>query len=117
MVRLFMKDGFIYVFQNFIYVPIVSAIIGAVFSIIVPQIGAKIWAKIKKKIDKKVDIIDISGKWNSFFHEGDIIQSETIELNQDGQIINGEIVLDERKYKFPVRKSRKISIDPNSLRL
>ena len=44
-----MKDGFIYVFENFIYVPIISAIIGAIFSIIVPQIWTKIWGKIKKR--------------------------------------------------------------------
>lgn len=95
-----MKDGFIYVFQNFIYVPIISAIIGAVFSVIMPQICSKIWGKIKKKIDKKVDNIDISGKWNSFFHEGDSIQSESIQLNQEGQIIDGEIILGKRQYKL-----------------
>lgn len=56
--------------------------------------------KVKKKIDKKVDNIDISGKWNSFFHEGDSIQSELIQLNQEGQIINGEIGLGKRQYKL-----------------
>ncbi len=95
-----MKDGFIYVFENFIYVPIISAIIGAIFSIIVPQIWTKIWGKIKKRIDKKVDNIDISGAWNSFFHEGDSIQSELVELNQEGQIINGKMVLGKREYKL-----------------
>lgn len=93
-----MKDGFMYVFQNYVYVPIVSAIIGALFSILVPKIGIKIWEKREKRINKKIDTIDISGKWNSFFHEGDAIQSESIELNQEGQIINGEITLDKRKY-------------------
>ena len=93
-----MKEGFLYVFQNFVYVPIVSAIIGSVFTIIVPKVGSKIWENIKKRIDKKADIIDISGKWSSFFHEGDNIQSENIELNQNGQVISGEISLGKRKY-------------------
>lgn len=93
-----MKYGFLYVFQNFIYVPIVSAIVGSVFTIIVPKLGVIIWGKLKKRIDKKADIIDISGKWNSFFHEGDIIRSEIIELKQEGQNIAGEISLGGRKY-------------------
>lgn len=92
-----MKD-IIYVFQNFVYVPIISAIIGAAFSIIIPKLGSIIWGKIKTQMNKKVDIMDISGKWNSFFHEGDKIQSEIIDLNQEGQVVNGEIVLDNRKY-------------------
>lgn len=43
-------------------------------------------------------MIDISGKWNSFFHEGEIIQSELVELKQEGRKINGEITLEDRKY-------------------
>lgn len=93
-----MKNGFEYVFQNYFYVPLISAIVGAVFSQFVPKFGIWIWKRIKKLINKSVDVIDISGKWNSFFHEGDVIQSETIELKQEGQIVNGEINLANRKY-------------------
>lgn len=93
-----MKEGFLQVFQDFIYVPIISAIIGAIFTVFVPKLWTKIWEKIKKRINKKADIIDISGEWNSSFHEGDIIQSETIELKQEGQTITGEINLYRRKY-------------------
>lgn len=93
-----MKNGFEYVFQNYFYVPVISAIVGAVFSIFVPKFGAWIWKKIKRLINKSVDVIDISGKWNSFFHEGDIIQSEAIELSQEGQMVNGEINFENREY-------------------
>lgn len=93
-----MKTGFEYVFQNYIYVPIISAIIGAIFSMLVPKLVIWCGKKIKKMANKSADTIDISGDWNSFFHEGDIIQSESIILEQEGQTVNGEIVLGNRKY-------------------
>lgn len=47
-----MMSGFEYVFQNYIYVPIISAIIGAIFSIFTPKIAEKIIKEVKKKINK-----------------------------------------------------------------
>ncbi|MBP3339106.1 MAG: YkgJ family cysteine cluster protein [Lachnospiraceae bacterium] len=93
-----MKAGFEYVFQNYIYVPIVSAIIGVIFSMFIPNFI--IWGckKIKNVISKSIDVIDISGKWNSFFHEGELLQSELVELKQEGQKVIGEISLGNRKY-------------------
>ena len=41
-----MKEGFLQVFQDFIYVPIISAIIGAVFTVFVPKLWTKIWEKL-----------------------------------------------------------------------
>lgn len=93
-----MRNGFEYVFQNYIYVPIISAIIGAIFSIFVPKLIMWIGRKVKNIISRSMDTIDISGKWNSFFHEGDVIQSETIEFKQEGQKVQGEIILGNRKY-------------------
>ena len=55
-------------------------------------------AKIKVKVNRSIDTIDISGKWTSLFHEGNDIQSEIVELNQNGQSVDGEIYLDNRKY-------------------
>lgn len=98
-----MKTGFEYVFQNYIYVPIISAIIGAAFSMIVPKVFAFISKIIKNRIRKSIDNIDISGRWNSFFHEGDTIQSEIVELEQDGQMIKGEIKLDSGNRKYILR--------------
>lgn len=93
-----MMSGFEYVFQNYIYVPIISAIIGAIFSIFTPKIAEKIIKEVKKKINKSTDTIDISGEWNSLFHEGDDIQTESIDLRQNGQLVEGEIILNSRQY-------------------
>ncbi len=90
--------GFGYAFENFIYVPIVSAAIGFLCSWLI-SLMSKAIRKIKKtKFMKKADVIDISGKWNSIFHEEGIIRSETVELKQQGQVVTGEMCLDSRKY-------------------
>lgn len=95
-----MKGGFEYVFQNYIYVPITTSIIGAIFSII----SAKLLKIIKKYtvrwFNRVTNVIDISGKWNSFFHEGDDIQAELVELKQYGQMVEGKISLERREYIF-----------------
>lgn len=93
-----MEKGFEYVFQNYVYVPVISAIIGAIFSVFVPKLFFYVQAKIKVKVNRSIDTIDISGKWTSLFHEGNDIQSEIVELNQNGQFVDGEIYLDNRKY-------------------
>lgn len=95
-----MKEGFQYVFQNYIWVPIISAIIGGALSLAVPPIIMKIIKLIKKKINKAVEEINISGKWHSFFHEEDIIQSEELDLEQSGHYVTGTITLGNTQYKF-----------------
>lgn len=65
-----MRSGFEYVFQNYVYVPIISAIIGGFISIIVPKVFTWIGTQVKHKVNKSVDTIDISGEWNSFFTKG-----------------------------------------------
>lgn len=91
-------NGFLYVFENYIYVPIISAIVGGIISIFVPKITKMVVGAIKKQVNKRADIMDISGIWSSFFHEGDKIRSESIRLNQEGQVIKGEIDFGSRKY-------------------
>ena len=93
-------NEFIYVFQNFIWVPIISAIIGGLLTLVVPKVFSYIGKLTKKRISKSVDVIDISGEWNSFFHEEDVIQSEKVDLEQSGQYITGTITLDKTPYKF-----------------
>ena len=60
-------DGFIFVFQNYIWVPIFSAIIVGIISLGTPKIILLIINCVKKRINKSVDEINISGEWNSFF--------------------------------------------------
>lgn len=86
------------IFQNYIYVPIVSAIIGGIISLVVPKILLYFLKKIKKRVNKIVDVIDISGEWNSYFHEENLVQSEEVRLEQEGQIVRGEIKLNKRFY-------------------
>ena len=95
-----MKEGILYIFQNYIWVPIVSAIIGGLLSLGAPKLITSIAKLIKNKINKSVDVINIDGDWNSFFHEEDIIQSEKVTLNQSGQIITGTISLNKSTYDF-----------------
>lgn len=93
-----MESGLEYVFQNYIYVPIISAIVGGIVSLFIPKLFGWISKKIRKRANKSVDAIDISGKWNSFFHEGEVIQSETVEIEQEGQKVNGKISFGSRIY-------------------
>lgn len=105
-----MRSGFEYVFQNYVYVPIISAIIGGFISIIVPKVFTWIGTQVKHKVNKSVDTIDISGEWNSFFHEGEIIQSEKVILKQEGQQVEGEIILENRKYLLSAEFKNQILI-------
>ena len=77
-------EGWIYVFQNFIWIPIISAVIGRTLSISIPYLW-KIWKnKRKLNIDSKIDEFSISGDWNSVFIEGKDIQTEQIKIEQTG---------------------------------
>lgn len=95
-----MKEGIEYVFQNYFWVPVVSAIIGGLLSLGVPRLFLFFAKLIKNKINKSVDVINIDGAWNSFFHEEDVIQSEKMLLKQSGQFITGAITLNDSSYDF-----------------
>lgn len=88
-----MQEGWEYIFQNYLWVPVISAIIGGLLSLGVPFVFSMIGKAITKRINSAADVINIAGDWESFFHEEDVIQSEHVELNQSGQFVTGIITL------------------------
>lgn len=94
-----MKD-FVAFIQNYIWVPIVSALIGGFLSLFTPKLFKRIWNYIQEKMYKSVPVLNISGEWNSFFHEENLIQSEKVLLVQSGPHVSGEIILNNTKYVF-----------------
>ncbi len=95
-----MQEEIIYFFQNYIWVPIISAIIGGILSLGSPAIIKRIVELFKNKINKNIEEINISGIWHSFFHEEEILQTEDLELKQIGRNVIGTISLDGEKYDF-----------------
>lgn len=91
-------NGWIEVFNNYVYVPILSAIIGGIVSLFIPRLFNWFNKIIRRIYAKEAETIDISGRWNSIFHEENVIQSEIVELKQEGQIVTGEMKLGERIY-------------------
>lgn len=83
-----------------IYIPILSAIIGGIVSIFTPKLLSFLYKIIKRKFEKEIETIDISGRWNSIFYEENVIQSEVVELKQEGQLVTGEMVLSNRRYEL-----------------
>ena len=83
--------GFSEVFQNYIWVPIISAIVGGLLSLGVPKLYKIISNRIKKAVYKSSDEISIAGEWNSFFHEENVLQTESVTLEQEGQLVTGKI--------------------------
>ncbi len=83
-------------FQNYVWVPIVSTVIGAILGLLVPQMVKKA----KQAINKNVDEISIAGDWNSFFHEEKVLQTEKVHLEQLGREIIGTIKMGDREYHF-----------------
>lgn len=93
-------EGWIYVFQNFIWIPIISAVIGGILSISIPYLW-KIWQnKRKLNIDSKIDEFSISGDWNSVFIEGKDIQTEQIKIEQTGRMVKATMKMGNRTYDF-----------------
>lgn len=95
-----MRADFEFVFQNYIWVPVISAIIGGLLSLGVPFLFSAIGKSIKNKINSTADVISIAGDWESFFHEEDVIQSERVELKQSGHFVTGKITLNNKAYTF-----------------
>ena len=94
-----MQEEIIYFFQNYIWVPIISAIIGGILSLGSPAIIKRIVELFKNKINKNIEEINISGIWHSFFHEEEILQTEDLELKQIGRNVIGTISLDGEKER------------------
>lgn len=93
-------DGIIYIFQNYVWVPIISAIIGGALSLLVPFWWKK-WQKSRKiKLDKQIDEFNISGDWNSVFIEEKDIQMEKVHIDQIGRMVTATMGLGNRVYNF-----------------
>ena len=93
-------SGFVYVFQNYIWVPIISAIIGTLLGWGGPIIIKYLKRKRDKRINESVDEISIEGDWNSFFGEEKNLQTEEVHLNQLGREVTGSMKLGNRIYEF-----------------
>ncbi len=84
------------IFQNYIWVPIVTTVIGTLLGLAIPNIIKKI----KNFINKNVDEIAIAGEWNSFFNEEKKLQTEKVHLEQIGREITGTMKMNGRTYFF-----------------
>lgn len=93
-------DKFIDFVQNFIWTPIVGAIIGFSLGLVIPKIATKIYRWWKSKISRQIREISIAGDWNSFFHEEKSLQMEKIHFEQIGQEVTGTISMQMRNYNF-----------------
>ena len=80
-----------FVFQNFIWVPIVSAIIGFALGFLIPKLHSTISKWWNKKISQNIEELNISGEWNSFFREERNLYTETVRLKQNGREVSGTI--------------------------
>lgn len=90
----------LYFVQNFIWVPIVSAVVGFLCGIPVPKIAAKLSKRRKSKIARQSNELRIAGEWNSFFHEERVLQVERVHFEQTGQEVVGTISMSRRTYSF-----------------
>ena len=93
-------SGFMYVFQNYIWVPIISAIIGTVLGWGGPKVIIYFQRKREKRVNESVNEISIEGDWNSFFGEEKNLQMEDVHLNQVGREVTGNMKLSNRIYEF-----------------
>jgi len=93
-------DGFLFVFQNYVWVPVISAIVGGIISLIVSKVLNAMNKAREKKINSSVSEINIAGEWSSFFHEEDVIQTEKVVLFQQGHVITGKIHMKNSEYIF-----------------
>ena len=59
-------SDFVYAFQNYIWVPIISAIIGTVLGWGGPKIIKFFQKNRERRVNEKVNEISIEGDWNSF---------------------------------------------------
>ena len=93
-------NDLLFVLNNYVWVPIVSAVIGGALSLLVPVLWNK-WQKRKKnKLDREIDEFSISGEWNSIFIEGKSIQTEAVHIEQTGRVVNAIMKMGNREYDF-----------------
>lgn len=93
-------EGFWYVLNNYVWVPIVSAVIGGALSLGVPILW-NTWQKKKRNaFERQIDEFSISGEWNSVFIEGKDIQTEQVMIQQVGRHVTANMKMGKREYKF-----------------
>lgn len=90
----------IYIIQNYIWVPIISAIIGTLLGWLGPKVVKYIQEKKEKGINKEVDEISIAGDWNSFFSEEKNLKTEQVHFSQIGREVTGTMKMADRTYEF-----------------
>lgn len=93
-------SGGSYFFQNYIWVPIITTIIGYLLGLWVPKVIKRIQDKREKRINECVDEINIAGDWNSFFNEEKVLQTEEVHLEQLGREVTGTMRMGNRLYNF-----------------
>lgn len=84
-------------FQNFIWDPVVGAIIGFVLGLIVPKIHSRVSQWWSKKLEQSVNELNISGDWNSFFREEKKLYTESVKFTQFGREIKGTISMPQKR--------------------
>lgn len=99
-------NDLIVVFQNYIWVPIVSAIIGTVLGWGGPKVIKYFQVRKEKRINENIQEFSIEGDWNSFFCEEKNLRTEMVHLYQLGRDITGTMEMkmdeneDDRVYNF-----------------
>lgn len=61
-----MIEGFMYVFKNYVYVPISLNIASMIVGLLIPKIWELIVSLYRKLCNSGADVLYISGKWNFF---------------------------------------------------
>lgn len=93
-------NGAEFFFQNYIWVPIVSAIVGTILGWGGPKVINYFKKQREKKINEGVDEITIAGDWNSFFSEEKSLQTEIVHFEQLGRDVVGTMKMNDRTYNF-----------------
>ena len=93
-------NGLVFILTNYVWVPIVSAVIGGALSLIVPYLWLKWKKRRESKRDMETDEFIISGEWNSVFVEGKSIQTEVVHIEQSGRVVTSVMKMGNRAYNF-----------------
>lgn len=93
-------EGVIYVFQNYIWLPIITTVLGTVLGLASPKVIKFFQKRREKRINENIEELSIEGDWNSFFSEEKSLQTELVHLEQLGREITGTMTMDNRSYNF-----------------
>ncbi len=88
------------VFQNFIWVPILSTIIGLILGFVATIVTKKVKVYTLNRRNKLANEPNISGEWNALFSEEKELQVENVKIEQQGRVIVGTFKTLKKEYKF-----------------